>query len=119
MNKVYAVGCLELDTAENARRVILQDRLWFLFAKFEEAEKCILENHSDIFEYSYNYALIEEILVIDDSIPYVEGESAEFPPREWWYHADFSVITEEVLNPLVTKVEKPKCLDRTCCFWAS
>lgn len=117
--KVYAVGCLQIDTNPEAKQTIKQQRLWSLYARFEDAEKCILENHGDIFEYSFTHALIEEVLVIDPNLPYKEGESAEYPPKEWWYQADYSVITEDHRDPLVTKVDKPKCLDRVCCFWVN
>ena len=121
MNKIYAVGCMKLDTSENAKKYILQERLWFFFAKFEEAEECVLQNHSDIFECDFTHALIEEILVINKDLPFIEGESASYPPREWWYQANYSALpydADEIRNPIITKVDKPKCFSQTCCFWA-
>lgn len=61
-----------------------------MYARFEQAERTILENRGDFFEYYYNYALIEETYVIDSQDPPKEGEHI-FPPREWWFFADYSI----------------------------
>lgn len=120
MNKVYAVGVLQIDLSENARRIIKEDRLWHLFAKFEDAEEAVLKNSGDIFEYYYNFALIEETYVIDPTDPPKPGEFGGFP-KEWWYHADYTVNPPDEKTgwrePFIQAVEKPKCLDKTVYFW--
>jgi len=115
MHKVYAVGVFQLDTAENAYRHIKDSRLWHLFANLEEAQECVLQNRGDLFEYYYNYALIEETYVIDKTDPPKEGEFGGLP-REWWYHADFSQMDEDK-NPKITEVPKPACFEQTVYFW--
>ena len=117
MNKVYAVGCLHIDLAPNTRRIIREDRLWHLFARFEDAEECVLKNRGDLFECTFNFALIEETYVIDPTDPPKEGEQLE-TPREWWYFADHSKSSEENdYNPEVSACEKPKPLEKTVYFW--
>lgn len=37
------------------------DRTWGWFGDFERAEDVVLNNRTDIFEYLYNYACIEEV----------------------------------------------------------
>lgn len=117
MNKVYAVGVLQIDESPNAKEIIRDDRLWHLFAKLEDAQKCVLENQGDIFECMYNYALIEETCLINSDDPPKEGEFLGLP-REWWYHADHSKACEENdFAPEITACEKPKPLERTVYFW--
>lgn len=115
MTYVYAVGVMQLDTSDKNKYAKKDERLWHLFAKLEEAQECVLQNRGDLFEYYYNYALIEEIYVIDKTETPKEGESYGFP-REWWYFADFSQMDEEK-NPKITEVPKPECFDRTVYFW--
>jgi hypothetical protein len=115
MNKVYAVGVFQLDTSENARRPKKSERLWHLFANLEEAQEAVLKNRGDLFEYYYNYALIEEVYVIDKNDQPKAGEFAGFP-REWWYFADFSQMDEDK-NPKITEVSKPECFAQVVYFW--
>jgi hypothetical protein len=116
MSKVYAVGVIQADLSENPRRFIKDQRLWFLYSKFEDAEKCVLENHSDIFEYYYNFAVIEEVYVIDPSSPRKKDEG-NYVPKQWWYKADFSAGREGDHHPVITSVEQPKCMENICCIW--
>jgi len=117
MNKVYAVGCLQIDETPNAKRTIKEDQLWHLFAKFEDAEECVLGNSGDLFECNFNYALIEETYVINPSDPPKEDELLTMP-REWWYFADHSKGNEENLfEPEISACEKPKCLKNCVYFW--
>lgn len=112
--KVYAVGCLQIDT-NPGRQTIKQDRLWHLFAKFEDAEKAVLSNSGDMFERYYNYAVIEETYVIDPS----SKDEAFYVPKEWWYAADYtkSDSQDNWHDVEVSACEKPKCLENTVCFW--
>lgn len=113
--KVYAVGCLQIDTNPEAKQTIKQQRLWHLFANFADAEKAVLENGGDMFERSYNYALIEEVYVIDPA----SKDEAFYVPKEWWYSASFETNNDQEGWPVtvVTKCEKPAPLDRVVCFW--
>ncbi len=111
---------MQIDTSEKAHRTIKSDHLAGLYAHFEEAERAILENRGDFFEYYYNYALIEETYVIDHQDPPGPGE-LPFPPKEWWYHADYSVNQPDPKTgwsePVISPCEKPKVLDRIVYFW--
>lgn len=113
--KVYAVGCLQIDTNPEAKQTIKQRRLWHLFANFEDAEKAVLENGGDMFERYYNFACIEETYVIDPT----SKEEAFYVPKEWWYFADYSKSNDQEnwYDTVVTACDKPKCLDRVVCFW--
>lgn len=114
--KIYSVGVIKADTSENARSFIKDQRLWYLYSKFEDAEKCVLENHSDIFEYYYNYAVIEETYVHDYTNP-PEAVDTYYLPKQHWYFADFSSEGNRSPYPLITKVETPKCMENICCIW--
>lgn len=114
--KVYAVGVIQADMSENPRIFINNQRLWYLYSKFEDAEKCVLENHSDIFEYYYNYAVIEEVYIHDYTNPPKEGE-ATYIPKQFWYFADFNAKKDGDTLPLISKVDIPKCMENTCCLW--
>ena len=50
---------------------IINDRTWGWYNKFEDAEKCVVENWADIYEGEFNYAVIEEkkegILMFDNN----------------------------------------------------
>jgi hypothetical protein len=120
MKKVYALGVLQIDTNPDARRTIKEERLWHLFASFEEAEQAMLSNSGDLFEYYYNYGLIEEIYVIDSTDKPEPGEIA-WPPQEWWYFADYTINPpDERTNwsePVIKACEKPAVLDRCVHFW--
>lgn len=116
---IYAVGVIQADLSENPRRFIQDQRLWYLFSTFSEAEKCVLGNESDIFEYSYNLALIEEIYVIGSDTSEEEKACYSIVPKQWWYLADYSKGEGEESEPYpkVTKIPTPKCVENTCCFW--
>lgn len=70
MDKIYTIYVIALDKdgTEKTTRVgkkgnvyELGDRVWGWLDKFEDAEKIVLNNLTDIFEYYYNYACIEEV----------------------------------------------------------
>ncbi len=82
-------------------------RVWYLCSDFETAEKIVLNNESDIFEYYYDYAIIEEIEVV------VKGKACtNKEPKQWWYKAEYK-------DGNVT-VEKCLVLDRhkNICNWS-
>ena len=128
MKYVYAVGVLELDESPDARKWIKADRLWYIFATFEDAEACVLQNQSDIFEFRYDYALIEKTRLIGGKNDAEDtSDVEESKQREWWYCADYSK-GEEVKTvggmvvgrePLITACEKPKILKNIVHFWSS
>jgi len=107
MTKVYAVGVIKADLSDNAHSFIKESRLWSLFSSFVNAENSILRNEGDIFEYYYNLALIEEVMLADDSKlnPYCIS-------NQWWYHASY-VENELVIVP----IKKPKSVENVTCFW--
>jgi len=116
MKKVYALGVMLLDEKGG----IKQSRLWSLYLNFEDAERAVLSNTGDIFEYYYNYALIEEIWVVNsEDNPTKEEVKELFPPKEWWYKATFygDEVNEPPFNPKVEKTNKPQSLERVAFFW--
>lgn len=113
MKHIYAVGVLQLKEQTIRGPLIADQRLWHLFASLEEAQECVLQNQGDLFEYYYNYALIEEVYVFDKTDHYRESSGL---PQEWWYHADFSKMDENK-NPTITAVEKPAVLEKMVYFW--
>lgn len=110
-HKIYALGTLKIQEVSKDDYSIKGDHLCTLYAKFEDAEKAILENKGDIFENYYNYALIEETWVIDHSVP--TDTKDWFPPKEWWYKATWDDEGEIKIE----KCEKPESLDRIVYFW--
>ena len=106
------------DSGDSPSGVIKQRRLWGFFANFKDAEESVLKNHSDIFEYYYNVALIEEHYVYDST------EKSETPiawdvPTQWWYEATYyPEPTNQLQNPSVRKIEQPTFFKHVCNFWA-
>lgn len=120
MKKVYAIGTMLLDLSEKSSNKIKSSRLWTLYHDFDEAEKVVLENHGDIFEYYYNAALIEEIGVIDKNDPPQPGQEHLWgPPRQWWYHAEYIIGIDggQSRDPVITRMEIPENLKNVCYFW--
>lgn len=115
--KIYAVGVIQADLSENPSHFIKSQRLWYLFADFESAEKCVLENQSDIFEYYYNVALIEEITVL---FPKSSEKNEDWRiPKQWWYKITYHEHPNDNIEiaPTIEKIETPKCVENVCCFW--
>lgn len=70
-------------------------RTWGWYEKFGEAERAVLENHTDIFERGYyDFAVIEEM-------PERVLAVAE---KEWWYQATYDRGATE---PNVEPIPKP------------
>ena len=70
MNKIYTIYVVALNDegTKKSTRVgrkgnvyELGDRVWGWFDDFEKSEKVVLNNVTDIFEYYYNYACVEEV----------------------------------------------------------
>lgn len=121
MKKVYAIGTMLIDLSEKSVNRIKASRLWTLYHDFDEAEKVVMENAGDIFEYYYNVALIEEIGVIDKNDPPQPGEEHLWgPPRQWWYRAEYNSSGEDGdrgREPYVNKMDVPENLKNVCYFW--
>lgn len=109
MIKVYASGVMYIDHANPWSN--RSSRLWTLYAKFEDAERSIMENGGDLFENYYNYALIEEHFLIDPSA----SPSGFYGIPQWWYHADYS--HGDKYHPHITKIEAPEWAKNVCNFW--
>jgi hypothetical protein len=110
--KAYAVGVILADLSEKPRRFIKESRLWCLFAKLEDAEKCVLENHGDIFEYYYNMAVIEEVSVIDPN-NVDKTNSRAYIPKQWWYKITY--CSEG--NYTIDKVSQPAIFQNIVNIW--
>lgn len=85
-------------------------RLWGWYSKFEDAEKAVLENHTDIFEHDYyDLACIEEMTegVLSSAI------------NVWWYKATYAPEfwkNPALYNPSVERIEPPAWTEGTCNF---
>jgi hypothetical protein len=122
MQTIYVVGTMQLnlsdDSGDSPGGIIKHQRLWHFYARFEDAEKAVLENHSNIFEYYYNVALIEEHYIYDPT------DKSETPfgwgmPNQWWYEATFyPEPNDRIRNPSVRKIEQPTFFKQICNFWA-
>ncbi len=101
---IYFVCVMLLD---HEKEEIRHDRTWAWYAEFKDAERCVLENHTDLWEAGgYNYAVIEAV-----------QEGILFPvPEETWYQATYTA-RDGGFNPTVTRVEKPAWL-RQIIFYA-
>lgn len=118
MYKVYAVGVMQIDLSETQKYPNgHKTRLWYFFANFEDAEKCVLENQTDIFEYYYNVALIEEHYVHDPNDP--APPSIGVLAKQWWYKAEYVEDYEGTLtNIVISKIDKPQVFKNIVNFWA-
>lgn len=115
---IYAVGVLDINEKYDANKVgskrIKDQRLWYVVSSFEEAERIVLQNEGDIFEYYYNHAIIEEIFVVG-SIP--NKYDAWSIPKQWWYKASYSNNEDVAPNPVVTRIDPPDWAEHICNFW--
>lgn len=112
--KIYTVWvvCLEEDgtdykygTSANGNKFKLGDRVWGWFSSFEAAEDIVLNNRTDIFEFMYNFACIEE----------VEEGILNHNEVKQWYRATFDAAKIDTgPYPEVTKCEVPKLFKRIC-----
>jgi hypothetical protein len=96
-NPIYIVHCFFINDKETTQdKRVVRDRQWFFFYKFETAEKCVLENWTDIYEIGYyNYAAI---------YPKREGSFDNLCNNETvWYKAEF---VEDKDDPVVKKLGK-------------
>lgn len=114
MNKIYVVGVMEVDRNDPEYSTKKSSRVWYFFVNFADAEKCVIENQCNIFEYSYNIALIEEHYVYDPQDPPKDLEDRVIA-KQWWYEAIFT----EPDNPIVSKIEPPRQFENVFNFWAS
>jgi hypothetical protein len=123
MNKVYAVGVMQVDLTDDPAKFPIRkaERLWFFYANFEDAEKCVLENQTDIFEYYYNIALIEEHYVHDPKDP-ASPDADIVCAKQWWYLATYKEEDADELevasNPTITAIDQPKGFEHVVNFWA-
>jgi len=98
-NCIWLVHCFYInpDKTKYEERII-RDRLWFFFHKFEDAEKAVLDNYTDMYEVGYyNYACI---------YPCLEGRFAgHINSSAVWYKVDYEVETvPPEYCPKVTKL---------------
>lgn len=74
---------------------IKDDRTWGWFNSFKKAEDIVLKNQTDIFEYYYNYAVIEKV---------PEGVLQTNEQIQWYAVAYNKNYANEVI---VTKIDCP------------
>ncbi len=100
---IYTVTVVKLKDCSMKRH-----RTWGYFETQEEAEKSVLENHTDMFELGYySHAVVEEcspgLLVYSE--------------REWWYAATYPATDGTLfVNPEVRSIEKPLELENVVGF---
>jgi len=75
---------------------IKRDRIWGYYDDFETAEKCVLENWTDLYEIGYyGHAVIQEM---------PEGVCVS-ASNEWWYEVEYEEIPVPAdYNPKVTLI---------------
>ena len=121
--KVYALGVMRIEYdhefSKDDEPVFMkkEDRLWFLYSNFEDAEKAMLSNWSDLFEYTYNVGLIEEVYVMGK-----DTRNTAFDGREqrWWYLAQYEEDSSAPFGkrgPFISKIECPHFFKNTYGFW--
>jgi hypothetical protein len=80
-------------------------RCWGWYQKVEDAERAVLENHTDIFEMGYyDTAVIEE---------YPEGVLSIPLDDRRWYASTYSYVRNECL---VQRIPEPVEYEDTVCF---
>lgn len=80
-------------------------RVWGYEQTFKEAERKVLANHSDLFEYYYRYAVIEQVMPGVPAWDHPKGRTA-------WYSADY----DETGALTVTPCECPEGYQEHRCF---
>lgn len=98
------VGAIFLLTAVCRLPNQTHSRTWARFPTFDDAERAVLANETDLFEHGhYNLAVIEA---------YDAGMLA-IPELEVWYEV---VAGADTMTPTVKRIEKPVELERTVCW---
>lgn len=102
--KIYAMGVLQMRNGS-----CKNERLWALYKTFEDAQRAVLSNEGDIFECYYNYAMIEEIELIESksSNEYIGPQYNSFQ-KQWWYTTKY--LEDNIpfeYYCLVEKIESP------------
>lgn len=104
MESVFVMGVLKGFSPENNNKNN-SSRAWGIYKHFKDAEEAILNNYTDIFEHFYNYAVIEEIPVIDFSNT---KQNYFYTINEWWYEATYDPNDYEKIE--IKKIQKPEHL---------
>lgn len=122
--KVYALGVMQLEFDHRTKEgdppsfLTKDQRLWSLYGSFEDAEEAMLNNHGDLFEYSYNLGLIEEVYVW--GTPDDDGDASMINEKRWWYLAEYTPDPTAAFGktgPKVSKIDCPEFFQRTMNFW--
>lgn len=120
--KVYALGVMQLEYDHRTKEgeppsfFTKDQRLWGLYEKFEDAEEAMLNNMGDLFEYSYNLGLIEEVTVYSRTTEFM----STWDEKRWWYLAEYTPDPSAPFGktgPKVSKIECPEFFLRTVNFW--
>ena len=95
----------ELEIPEGwSSRLYKRIRCWGWFEKEEDAEACIRENWTDIYENGYyNLAMIE---------PMTQGPLCVHPRQNRWFDVEY--VDQNTYN--VTEIEKPERFKHICGF---
>lgn len=74
-------------------------RTWGFYTNYGEADLALGTNRTDLWEYTYDYALLEE---------YVEGISGYNFWRQWYKY--------NIERGFYEKIEEPECVKHFCSF---
>lgn len=103
---IFTVTCI--GNVQEPQYESRRDRTWGFFLKFEDAEKAVLANATDMFEMGYyTHAVIEEV---------PEGILVHHKVKQW-YFADYSKAKPRegyLPEPVVAKIDEPGWAKRTC-----
>ena len=105
MEKIYVVSVFFLKDKDYTDRI----RVWGWFSDLETAEKCVLENWTDMYECGYyNRAVIEEM---------PEGVCV-ISRYHKWYKIEYLDKEEfdQVDSYKITEIEKPEIYKNVCNF---
>jgi len=102
MEYIYVIVLFKIQSG-----IVKQERAVGWFNSFEEAERYVLSNEGDMYEYGeYNVALIEKI-----------HSGFYMKPEETWYAVDASQEREiGVMEYKIEKCEKPGIFEKICGF---
>ena len=79
---IYTVTVMREADIKDPRSFPKTSRVWGFEMSLEEADRVVLSNQSDLFEFYYQYAVIEEV-------PAGVPAWGDGPLRTWWYKGTY------------------------------
>jgi hypothetical protein len=111
---IFALGVFKIKNVNGRVESgnIQHRRLWMMTTEFKDAEECVLQNQGDIFENDYNFALIEDVNVLEPNVP--SGTYATVP-KQWWYQANRKDDSDEIVS--IVHINAPEDFEGICHWW--